>query len=61
VRELTVRPLDHPTDAAIWRMDDGTTYDTEGLAAYCLNLLKEQMLVDDPTGTAQSTAPRRRD
>lgn len=61
VRELTVRPVEHPSDAFIWRTDDGATHDTEGLAAYCLALLKAQMLADDPTGTAQSTAPRRRD
>ncbi|HVE35795.1 MAG TPA: hypothetical protein VNC18_19675 [Gemmatimonadaceae bacterium] len=61
VRELNIRPVESPPDAFIWRTDDGATYDTEGLAAYCLALLKEQMLVDDPTGTAQATTPRRRD
>jgi hypothetical protein len=61
VRELNVRPVEAPPDAFIWRVGDGTTYDTEGLAAYCMALLEAQMLADDPMGTAQSTAPRRRD
>ena len=61
VRELNVQPVEDPSGAFMWRTGDGTTYDTEGLAAYCLGLLEAQMLVDDPTGTAQSTAPRRRD
>lgn len=61
VRELNVRPIADPSDALIWQIDDGARYDTEGLAAYCLALLKEQMLEDDPTDTAQSTGPRRRD
>ncbi|HEV8216902.1 MAG TPA: hypothetical protein VGP95_13740 [Gemmatimonadaceae bacterium] len=61
VRELNIRPVEGPSDTFSWRTSDGATYDTEGLAAYCLALLKEQMLVDDPTGTAQATTPRRRD
>lgn len=61
VRELDIRPVEDASDAFMWRTDDNTTYDTEGLASFCLSLLKEQMLVDDPTGTAQPTSPRRRD
>jgi hypothetical protein len=61
VRELNVRPVENPSDALLWRTDDGDTYDTEGLAAFCLALLEEQMLIDDPAGTAQSTTHRRRD
>lgn len=61
VRELNVRPVDGPTDAVTWRTNDGATFDAEGLAAFCLALLKEQMLVEDPSGTAQPTTPRRRD
>jgi len=40
---------------------DGTTYNVSSLAEHCLALLKEQMLADDPTGSAQSSTPRRRD
>jgi hypothetical protein len=61
VREVLLRPVDQPTDACAWRDADGTTYDVNGLAEHCLALLKEQMLSDDPTGSAQSTSPRRRD
>lgn len=61
VRELNVRPVEGPSDTFIWRADGGPTYDTEALAAYCLTLLNEQMLADDPTGEAKSTLPRRRD
>jgi hypothetical protein len=61
VRELNVRPVGDATGTFIWRMNDGATYDTDGLAAYCLALLKEQMLADDPTGMAKSTTPPRRD
>ena len=60
MREWNVLPVEDPSDALIWQIDR-TTYDTEGLAAYCLSLLEEQMLTDDPTGAAQPTAPRRRD
>jgi len=60
VREWNVLPVEDPSDALIWQIDR-TTYDTEGLAAYCLSLLEEQMLTDDPTGAAEPTAPRRRD
>ena len=61
VREVNVRPVGDASDAFIWRIDNGATYDTDGLAAYCLALLKDQMLADDPTGTAQATTPHRRD
>jgi hypothetical protein len=60
-QELLFRPIEHPTDACVWQATDGTSYDVEGLAAYCLALLKEQMLADDPTGSAVSTTARRRD
>lgn len=61
VRELNIRPVEDSSGGFIWRTDGGATYDSEGLAAYCLALLKEQMLADDPMGTAQPTTPRRRD
>ena len=61
VREMSLRPVDQTSDAAAWRSSDGETYDVSRLAEHCLALLKAQMLVDDPSGTALSGAPRRRD
>jgi len=61
INEVILRPVDQPTDICAWRAADGTIYDVSGLAEHCLMLLKEQMLVDDPTGSAQPTSPRRRD
>jgi hypothetical protein len=61
VTEFALRPIDQTSEAAAWRASDGTTYDVAGLAEHCLSLLKTQMLVDDPTGSAQAHTPRRRD
>jgi hypothetical protein len=61
VRELTLRPVEPPPDATSWRDSDGTIFAAEGLPAFCLGLLKDQMLVDDPTGSAVPPSPRRRD
>jgi len=61
ISEVLLRPVDQLTDACAWRMADGTTYDVSRLAEHCLGLLKDQMLADDPTGSAQPTSPRRRD
>lgn len=61
VKELVLRPVEEPTDARVWRATDGKTYDVDELAAHCLALLQEQMMADDPTGTAQPTSARRRD
>jgi len=58
---VLLRPVDQTSDAAAWRASDGTTYNVSSLAEHCLALLKEQMLADDPTGSAQSSTPRRRD
>src|SRR4029077_12895139 len=60
-KELVLRPVDQPSDSAVWQATDGTTYDVDALAAHCLALLADQMRLDDPTGSAQSTGPRRRD
>jgi hypothetical protein len=60
-KELVLRPVDQPTETAVWQATDGTTYDTDGLAAHCLALLADQMQLDDPTGSAQASGPRRRD
>jgi hypothetical protein len=61
VREILLRPIDQATEACSWRAADGTTYDVNSLAEHCLAMLKEQMLADDPTGSAQANTPRRRD
>jgi hypothetical protein len=60
IRESTLRPVE--LSPGHWRDDgDGAVYDLEGLAEHCLALLKEQVQADDPTGSAKSTTPRRRD
>lgn len=45
-KELVLRPVERPADECVWRAEDGTTYDTNGLAARCLALLEEQMSGD---------------
>jgi hypothetical protein len=59
--EFVLRPVERPTDECVWRGEDGTTYNVQDLAAHCLALLGEQMRLDDPTGVAPHTTPRRRD
>ncbi len=61
LREWTLRPVDVSSSACRWREDGGVEYDIQGLADHCLALLSEQVLADDPTGSAVSTTPRRRD
>lgn len=62
IREVTLRPVELSPDAPRWREDgDGAVFDTQGLADHCRALLNEQVLADDPTGSAISTTPRRRD
>jgi len=62
LRELTLRPVDVSPDALRWREEEsGVAYDIQELADHCLALLTEQVLADDPTGSALSTTPRRRD
>jgi hypothetical protein len=61
LREWTLRPVDVSSNACRWREDGGVEYDIQGLADHCLALLSEQVLADDPTGSAVSTTPRRRD
>jgi hypothetical protein len=62
IRESTLRPIELSPDGARWREDGGeVVFDTQGLADHCLALLREQMQADDPTGSALSTTPRRRD
>ena len=62
IREWTLRPIEPSPDATRWREDgDGAVYDIPGLAAHCLALLNAQVRIDDPTGSATPTTPRRRD
>jgi hypothetical protein len=62
LREWTLRPVELSPDAPRWREDgDGAEFETQGLADHCLALLNEQVLADDPAGTALPTTPRRRD
>jgi hypothetical protein len=42
VKELVLRPVERPRDECVWRAEDGTTFDTQSLAAHCLMLLEEQ-------------------
>jgi hypothetical protein len=42
VRELSLRPIVHPTDHNVWEAADGTVFDVASLAAYCLALLEGQ-------------------
>ena len=44
VTELVLRPIEPPTDDAIWLATDGTRYDTASLAAHTVSLLEEQIL-----------------
>lgn len=43
IRQEVLNPIERPTDAAVWRSDNGTTYDTAGLTAHCLALLEQEM------------------
>jgi hypothetical protein len=44
VAELTLRPVEPPSDECLWQAkDDGTRYDTASLAAKCLALLESQI------------------
>src|SRR5690349_6374421 len=42
VQREVLNPIERPTDDRIWRSDQGTVYDTAGLAAHCLALLEGQ-------------------
>ena len=46
--ELTLRPVEEPSGGFAWRSADGKIYDTDALAAKCLELLEEQMGSDRP-------------
>ena len=43
IKEMLVRPIEAPVDDSVWRAEDGTEFDTAGLAARCIALLEEQI------------------
>ncbi|HEY9517549.1 MAG TPA: hypothetical protein VIQ74_17955 [Gemmatimonadaceae bacterium] len=51
--EMVLRPVEGPSGGFLWRAEDGTTYDTDTLAARCLALLEEHMGTDSPSGPAK--------
>lgn len=51
VGELALHPVEGVAGQWIWRATDGTTYDTDALAAHCLALLQERMADAGATGT----------
>jgi hypothetical protein len=55
VRRLVLRPAPGASDEAAWQAADGTTYDTEGLAAHCLALLEEQISAEERGPDAATT------
>ena len=42
IQREVLNPVERPTDDCVWRSDEGTLYDTSGLAAHCLALLDGQ-------------------
>jgi hypothetical protein len=43
LKEMVLRPIESPSTDYVWRAEDGTEYDTAGLAAKCIALLEEQI------------------
>jgi hypothetical protein len=43
LKELVLRPIEAPLDDCVWRAEDGSEFDTAGLAAHCIALLEEQL------------------
>ena len=52
-RELVLRPVERPSDEFVWRDSDGTSYDTDLLAAKCLALLDEQIQTERRSGSTE--------
>ncbi|MGH7651967.1 MAG: hypothetical protein ACREMS_09005 [Gemmatimonadaceae bacterium] len=42
VNEITLHPIEDPSDERVWRATDDTEYDTASLAAMCNRLLEQQ-------------------
>ena len=51
IQQEVLNPIERPTDDYVWRSDEGTLYDTNGLASHCLALLEGQ------TRAAESSDP----
>src|SRR6267154_345731 len=43
LKELVLRPIESPSTEDVWRAEDGTEYDTAGLAAHVIALLEAQI------------------
>jgi hypothetical protein len=46
IRELVLHPVEHPSAGCVWRVTDGTEYDTSALAALCARLLDQQVAAE---------------
>ena len=46
VTEMVLRPIEPPSEDALWQADDGARYDTASLAAKCIALLDAQISAD---------------
>jgi hypothetical protein len=44
VNELVLHPIEHSSKGCLWRVTDGSEYDTPGLAALCTKLLDTQIV-----------------
>jgi hypothetical protein len=42
LKELVLRPIESPSTEYVWRAEDGSEYDTAGLAAHVIALLEAQ-------------------
>ena len=42
VNEITLHPIENPSDKRVWRATDNSEYDTSSLAALCNRLLEQQ-------------------
>ena len=42
VREVVLRPVNRPTDDSVWQAADGTLYNGDALAAFCVAMLDRQ-------------------
>lgn len=51
LRDLSLRPVERPTDECVWRASDGALFDGDALAAHCLAMLQDQSV-------AETGAPR---
>ena len=61
IRELTLRPVEHPPGGLGWRdASSNTIYDVQALAGSCIALLEKQLAAGNAAGAAPQQTPRRR-